>query len=143
MVPSPNISGNYGKILHKKKKCKKKKKKKERKKKSSYLPYLFFFFFFFLTCYRKHTYFFIWPNRTCNKFKQICLTTCLRNWWLSGKQILIRWYCQQPLFWVYSFYGHSLPSPDSRRAVISFWWMNVNKHWSTTQRTKPAQEKSG
>ena len=26
-----------------------------------------------------------------------------------------------------SFYGHSLPSPDSRRAVVSFWQKNMHK----------------
>ena len=35
-----------------------------------------------------------------------------------------------------TFYGHSLPSADSRRTVLSFWWKNVHK---TAQRTKPAQ----
>ena len=39
------------------------------------------------------------------------------------------------------FYGHSLPSADSRRAVFSFWQKNVHKYWLTAQRTKPAQEK--
>ena len=39
------------------------------------------------------------------------------------------------------FYGHSLPSADSRKAVVSFWWKNVLKYWLTTWRTKPAQEK--
>ena len=30
------------------------------------------------------------------------------------------------------FYGHSLPSTDSRRAVFSFWRKNVHKYWLTT-----------
>ena len=30
------------------------------------------------------------------------------------------------------FYGHSLPSTDSRRAVVSFWQKNVHKYWLTT-----------
>ena len=29
------------------------------------------------------------------------------------------------------FYGHSLPSTDSRRAVVSFWQKNVQKSWLT------------
>ena len=29
-------------------------------------------------------------------------------------------------------YGHSLPSADSRRAVVSFWRKNVHKYWLTT-----------
>ena len=36
------------------------------------------------------------------------------------------------------FPGHSLPSADSRRAVVSFWSKNVH-----TKRTKPAQEMCG
>ena len=28
-------------------------------------------------------------------------------------------------------YGHSLPSTDSRRAVVSFWGKNVHKYWLT------------
>ena len=28
------------------------------------------------------------------------------------------------------FYGHSLPSADSRRAVLSFWRKNVHKYYS-------------
>ena len=39
------------------------------------------------------------------------------------------------------FYGHSLPSTDSRRAVVSFWRKNVYKYWLAAQRTKPLQEK--
>ena len=39
------------------------------------------------------------------------------------------------------FWGHSFPSADSRRAVVSFWWKNVHKYWLTALRTKPAQEK--
>ena len=38
------------------------------------------------------------------------------------------------------FYSHSLPSSDSRRAVVSFWRNNVHKYWLTA-RTKPVQEK--
>ena len=30
------------------------------------------------------------------------------------------------------FYGHSLPSVDSR-AVVSFWQKNMHKHWLTTE----------
>ena len=30
------------------------------------------------------------------------------------------------------FYGHSLPSADSRRAVVSFWGKNVHKYCLTT-----------
>ena len=29
------------------------------------------------------------------------------------------------------FYSHSLPSSDSRKAVVSFWWKNVHKYWLT------------
>ena len=29
------------------------------------------------------------------------------------------------------FYGHSLPSTDSRRAVVCFWRKNVHKYWLT------------
>ena len=36
-------------------------------------------------------------------------------------------------------YSDSLPSADSRRAVVSFWQKNVHKYWLT--RIKPAQEK--
>ena len=36
------------------------------------------------------------------------------------------------------FYGHSLPSVDSRRAVVSFWRKNVHRYWLTDQRTKTA-----
>ena len=39
------------------------------------------------------------------------------------------------------FFGHSLPSADSRRAVVSFWRKNVHKYTLTAQRTKLAQEK--
>ena len=35
----------------------------------------------------------------------------------------------------------NLPSTDSRRAVVSFWRKNVDKHWLTALRTKYAQEK--
>ena len=41
------------------------------------------------------------------------------------------------------FYGHSLPSADLRRAVVSFWWNHVHKYLLTAQRTKPVQEKCG
>ena len=30
------------------------------------------------------------------------------------------------------FCGYSLPSSDSRRAVVSFWRKNVHKYWFTT-----------
>ena len=39
------------------------------------------------------------------------------------------------------FYGPSLPSYDSRRAVVSFWQKKVHQYWLTAERTKPAQEK--
>ena len=29
------------------------------------------------------------------------------------------------------FYSQSLPSADSRSAVVSFWWKNVHKYWLT------------
>ena len=37
------------------------------------------------------------------------------------------------------FYGHSLTSVDSRRAVVSFWQKNVQQYWFTTKRNRPAQ----
>ena len=30
-------------------------------------------------------------------------------------------------------YGHSFPSTDSRRAIVSFWWKNMHKYCLTTQ----------
>ena len=36
-----------------------------------------------------------------------------------------------------SFYGHTLPSADSRRAVVSVWQKNVHKYWFNTYRPKP------
>ena len=41
----------------------------------------------------------------------------------------------------YILYGHSLPSADSRRTVVSFLQKNVHKYWLTALRTKPAQKK--
>ena len=38
------------------------------------------------------------------------------------------------------FFGHSLPSVDLRRAVVSYWQKYVHKYWLTTQRTKPAKK---
>ena len=38
-------------------------------------------------------------------------------------------------------YGHSFPSDDSRRAVVSFWPKNVHKYSLSGQKTNPAQEK--
>ena len=39
-----------------------------------------------------------------------------------------------------SFYGHSIPSADSKRAVYSNWQKYMHKYWLTADRTKPAQE---
>ena len=39
------------------------------------------------------------------------------------------------------FYSHSLPSADSRRAVVSFWQKIVHKYWLTVKRTKYAELK--
>ena len=41
------------------------------------------------------------------------------------------------------FFGHSLPSVDLRRAVVSYWQKYVHKYWLTTQRNKPAQKSVG
>ena len=38
------------------------------------------------------------------------------------------------------FYGHSLLSTDSRRAVVSFWGKNVHRYRLTAWRNMPAQE---
>ena len=38
---------------------------------------------------------------------------------------------------------YSLPSADSRRAVVSFWRKNVHKCWLISLRTEPVQEKCG
>ena len=39
------------------------------------------------------------------------------------------------------FYGYSIRSANSRRAVVSVWQNNVRKYWLTAWRSKPVQEK--
>ena len=38
------------------------------------------------------------------------------------------------------FYGHSHPSTDSNRAVISFWLKNMHKYWLTALRPNLPRE---
>ena len=45
----------------------------------------------------------------------------------GSDNILLSW----RLIWNIS-YGHSLPSTDSRRAVVCFWRKHVHKHWLVT-----------
>ena len=42
-----------------------------------------------------------------------------------------------------SFYGHPLPSADSRKGVVNSWRKNVHKYCLTAKRTKSARKKSG
>ena len=55
--------------------------------------------------------------------------------WMRVQLVIRRLQIRLPLDWQHSFkeiwswnifYCHSLPSADSRRAVVSFWWKNVH-----------------
>ena len=68
---------------------------------------------------------------------------CMSDWWSGGVCSIpagLATFFHRDWSWTI-FYGHSLPSTDSRKAVVSFWWKNVHKYWLTAKRTKPAQEK--
>ena len=67
--------------------------------------------------------------------------SCTSNWWSGGCKFdphQVQQFFRRDWSWNI-FYGHSLPSADSRRASVSFWQKNVHKYWLTAFRTKPVQ----
>ena len=60
---------------------------------------------------------------------------CASDWWSGGCiqfPLGLATFCRADWSWSI-FYNHSLPSADSRRAVVSFWQKNVHKYWLNLQ----------